>query len=220
MAEIGLIAVRSQPQRGGPDRNRPEPDVSEIARDSIPTRSPFQAENRKGNRTRGDRVRRKAEAGGGGGKETSSFGTGSRTEPEPSEPAAAVSDAVPLRAGQTNPIKARNRSPSTSPVHEAQSDRSTFCPMAEIGLIAVRSQPQRGGPDRNRPEPDVSEMARDSKDSSSLSLTTAVGRANERNQGGRLEPDARSPSKGEGSGNKRSLGQSQNESQSMWTSSC
>ena len=41
-------------------------------------------------------------------KETSSFGTGSRTEPEPSEPAAAVSDAVPLRAGQTNPIKARN----------------------------------------------------------------------------------------------------------------
>ena len=92
--------------------------------------------------------------------------------------------------------------------------------MAEIGLIAVRSQPQRGGPDRNRPEPDVSEMARDSKDSSSLSLTTAVGRANERNQGGRLEPDARSPSKGEGSGNKRSLGQSQNESQSMWTSSC
>ena len=133
-----------------------------------------------------------------------SFGTGSRTEPEPSEPAAALSDAVPLRAGQTNPIKARNRSPSTSPVHEAHSDRSTFCPMAENGLIAVRSQPQRGGPDRNRPEPDISEMARNSKDSSSHSLTTAVGRANERNQGGRLESDARSPSKGKGSGSKRS----------------
>ena len=54
------------------------------------------------------------------------------------------------------------RSPSTSPVHEAHSDTSTFCPMAENGLIAVRSQPQRGGPDRNRPEPDISEMARNS----------------------------------------------------------
>ena len=42
-------------------------------------------------------------------RKSSSFGTGSRTEPEPSEPAAAVSDAVPLRAGQTNPIKARNQ---------------------------------------------------------------------------------------------------------------
>ena len=41
-------------------------------------------------------------------KKSKSFGTGSRTEPEPSEPAAAVSDSVPLRAGQTNPIKARN----------------------------------------------------------------------------------------------------------------
>ena len=55
-----------------------------------------------------------------------SFGTGSRTEPEPSEPAAAVSDAVPLRASQTNPITARNRSPSTSPVHEAHSDKVLF----------------------------------------------------------------------------------------------
>ena len=87
--------------------------------------------------------------------------------------------------------------------------------MAENGLIAVRSQPQRGGPDRSRPEPDISEMARNSKDSSSFSLTTAVGRANERNQGWRLEPDARNPSKGKGSGNRLSLGQSQKESQSM-----
>ena len=48
MAENGLIAVRSQPQRGGPDRNRPEPDISEMARNSNPARSPLQTETRKG----------------------------------------------------------------------------------------------------------------------------------------------------------------------------
>ena len=95
---------------------------------------------------------KKAEAGAAEGRKIEGFGTGSGTEPEPSEPAAAVSDSVPLRAGQTNPIKARNRSPSTSPVHEAQSDESTFCPMAENGLVTDRSQPPRDGPDRTRPE--------------------------------------------------------------------
>ena len=90
-----------------------------------------------------------------------SFGTGSRTEPEPSEPAAAVSDAVPLRAGQTNPIKARNRSPSTSPVHEAHSDRSTFLSdgrkrsdRSPVAAAARRTGPEQTGTGylRNGPE--------------------------------------------------------------------
>ena len=192
---------RSEADRTGADRNQISPKWP-----GIPTGSPLYSGNQERNTGQEETAEVERQQPGRRREKTksSSFGTGSRTEPEPSEPAAAVSDAVPLRAGQTNPIKARNRSPSTSPVHEAQSDRDTFCPMAENGLSAVRSQPQRGGPDRSRPEPDISEVARNSKDSSSFSLTTAVGRANEGNQGGRLEPDARSPSKGEGSGNKRS----------------
>ena len=93
---------------------------------------------------------KKAEAGAAEGK-VSSFGTGSRTEPEPSEPAAAVSDSVPLRAGQTNPIKARNRSPSTSPVHEAQSDNSSFVRWQKTVRSQTgrsRSEADRTGPDR------------------------------------------------------------------------
>ena len=67
MAENGLIAVRSQPQRGGPDRSRPEPDISEMARNSN-QKSTSQLKSGEEDRTRGDRRSRKAEAGAAAGK--------------------------------------------------------------------------------------------------------------------------------------------------------
>ena len=89
----------------------------------------------------------------GGGGYLEGSGTGTGTEPVPSEPAATVtvSDAVPLRAGQTNPIKARNRSPSTSPVPDAVGRKLLFGPMAENDLVGAgrgRQRADRTGPDR------------------------------------------------------------------------
>ena len=73
------------------------------------------------------------------------------TEPVPSEPrsCSTVSDTVPLRAGQTNPIEARNRSPSTSPVPEAVG-RILSWSDAEKRLVGAGAGPEQAGTDRTR----------------------------------------------------------------------
>ena len=201
----GLSESRSQPQRGGPDRSRPEPDISEMARNSN-RKSTRQRKSGQEDRTKGDIGSRKAEAGAAAGKK----GKVSASVPVPERNRNRLSPQLRCQTRFRCELAKQTQSklgivhPALVRYTKRSRTEALFVRWQKNGLSESRSQPQRGGPDRSRPEPDISEMARNSKDSSSFSLTTAVGRANERNQGGRLEPDARSPSKGEGSGNKRS----------------
>ena len=118
---------RAWPQRTGPDT---EHAIFRIGPEIQPRRSPRVGVGK--NRTSGRA--RKAEEGEEAGIQKLRYRTG---------------NAVPLRAGQTNPIKARNRSPSASPVPDAFA-RTSFGPMPKTRLVGAGAGPGVAGTDRTR----------------------------------------------------------------------
>ena len=115
------------PERTGPDT---EHVIFRIGPEIQPRRSPRVGVGK--NRTSGRA--RKAEEGEEAGIQKLRYRTG---------------NAVPLRAGQPNPIKARNRSPSASPVPDAVG-RTSFGPMPKTRLVGAGAGPGVAATDRTR----------------------------------------------------------------------
>ena len=90
-----------------------------------------------------------------------------------------MSDTVPLRAGQTNPIKLGIVHPALVR-YQKQSDANSFLVrwQKRVWSVPVATAHRRTRPDQTG-EAQTSALARKSKRRSSCSLTTAVGRANE-----------------------------------------